>query len=78
MVKCKRKHLNFAAPAYEEGKDTHLDWWMCDNCDLVWNERNTGPHWRPRLCPERKEHNGDMTMQAVREKKNHDGDNNAS
>ncbi len=45
-------------------------WWICNHCNQAWNERNTGPHWRPHDCPERKAETG---TEAVRDKHNHDG-----
>lgn len=48
-------------------------WWTCDHCRQAWNERNTGPAWRPCNCPERKNRENSMGTEAYRHQKNHDG-----
>jgi hypothetical protein len=48
-------------------------WWNCSHCQTVWNERNTGSNWRPHDCPERKQREDRMSMQSMRDHKNHDG-----
>ncbi len=50
-------------------------WWTCpaEFCGQTWNERNTGSNWRPHDCPERKRREDRMSMQSMRDHKNHDG-----
>jgi len=60
MTKCQRKQG-------ARGRD----WWFCHHCNQSWNERNTGPHWRPYDCYDRKDK--DVGEQAYRHRNNHNG-----
>jgi hypothetical protein len=49
-------------------------WWMCHRCHQTWNDRNTGPHWRPIECPERKKgRNRRGEAEAYRHRTDHNG-----
>jgi hypothetical protein len=55
----------YAIPATEH-------WWTCRDCQATWNERNTGPHWRPILCPDREGEMNGMAHQAYRQRDDND------
>ncbi len=62
MTECQRK---------QGARGEH--WWYCKNCHVSWNDRNTGPYWRPYNCPERKDKDRRMGSEAYRHEKDHNG-----